>query len=417
MHRRLFVSALTIQAEDNRQPLVMIDADLGWWRSLTLERQFRQQLLKRLNLDSSRLLFCLTHTHSAPPLTDQIDPSWEGGERLQRFHNDILTLAGDAVEQALESAEMATIEWSYGSCTLAQKRDLPDGERRVCGFDPNPDEPADDTLLIGRVSNTEGVVTAVLVNYACHPTTLAWQNRLISSDFLGAMRRTIQETETNALAFFFQGASGDLAPKHQYTGDVEVADCNGRQLAHATLATLAAMEPPGQQLQYDGVVESGAPLATWRNEPADLPTNLDAKEIAVALPLKDWPTAAELEAQLANETDRALAERLRRKRDIRVGLGDADTFDLPVWIWQIGDVWLVANMCEAYSSIQGELRAAADERPLLYLNLVNGSIGYLPPAELYEEDVYQAWQTPFASGSLETLRDACAEIVASGATT
>ena len=35
------------------------------------------------------------------------------------------------------------------------------------------------------------------------------------------------------------------------------------------------------------------------------------------------------------------------------------------------------------------------------MNLINGSIGYLAPRELYEKNVYQVWQTPFASGRLE----------------
>ncbi len=60
-------------------------------------------------------------------------------------------------------------------------------------------------------------------------------------------------------------------------------------------------------------------------------------------------------------------------------------------------------MAESYSWIQQSLRAAFAESPIAWLNLVNGSIGYLPPRDLYDEDVYQVWQTPFAAGSLEQL--------------
>jgi hypothetical protein len=37
------------------------------------------------------------------------------------------------------------------------------------------------------------------------------------------------------------------------------------------------------------------------------------------------------------------------------------------------------------------------------MNLINGSISYLPPAELYDSDVYSAWQTPFDRGGYERL--------------
>ena len=40
------------------------------------------------------------------------------------------------------------------------------------------------------------------------------------------------------------------------------------------------------------------------------------------------------------------------------------------------------------------------------MNLINGSVGYLPPADLYDLDVYPVWQTPFDRGCLERISDA-----------
>ena len=37
------------------------------------------------------------------------------------------------------------------------------------------------------------------------------------------------------------------------------------------------------------------------------------------------------------------------------------------------------------------------------MNLTNGAMGYLPPRDLYGEDLYAVWQTPFARGGLEKL--------------
>src|SRR5690606_30951210 len=136
-------------------------------------------------------------------------------------------------------------------------RDLPDPDeskqRDLCGYDPTRE--ADDTLLVGRISDREGALRGVLVNYACHPTTLAWDNRAISPDYVGAMRATVEEI-TGAPGLFLLGACGELSPRYQYVGETEVADRHGRQLAHAALATLYDMEPPGMQLCYQGAVES-----------------------------------------------------------------------------------------------------------------------------------------------------------------
>ena len=45
------------------------------------------------------------------------------------------------------------------------------------------------------------------------------------------------------------------------------------------------------------------------------------------------------------------------------------------------------------------------------MNLINGSIGYLPPEDLYETEIYPVWQTPFDRGSLEATIEAMTSAV------
>ncbi|MEX1075987.1 MAG: alkaline ceramidase [Pirellulales bacterium] len=414
IHRPLLLTALAICDAAGGDPLLLLDADLGWWASLAYERKFRGRVCAALGLPEERLLFCVTHTHSAPPLCTP-EPQWQGGDLLAAYLVAVEERAIKTARQAIASLAPARIEWHQGRCGLAANRDLPDpappaAPRLVCGF--NPANPADDTLLVARITDTAGTPLATIANYACHPTTLAWDNDLVSPDFVGEMRSTI-EREGAGRGLFLQGASGELAPRYQYVGDPAGADAHGRGLGHAVLATVHAMEPPGQRLTYDRVVESGAALAVWRREPG--PTNpliqsLAAKRRTVDLPLKDWPSAAELAAQFAACTDRPIAERLRRKLRIREALGDGPAFPLEIWGWRIGEALVLGTMAEAYSSIQRNVRAAFPDRAVVWLNLVNGSIGYLPPAPLYDVDVYQVWQTPFDRGSLETLEAAAIDL-------
>jgi hypothetical protein len=401
IHRPLMLTALTIATADGKDPLVLIDADLGWWRPIEVFARFQQRLLKELSLDSSRFLFALTHTHAAAPLMES-DPSVQGGQLLGPWLETIYQRTVSTIREALAKTFAGTLDWHTGRCGLASVRDLPDPERdrMVCGF--NPAAVPDDTLLLGRITDEARTLQATLVNYACHPTTMAWENTSISPDYIGAMRETMEQA-TGATAFFLQGASGDLAPKHQYVGDGSVPDAHGRQLGFAALAALNDMTPAATALAYTGVMESGAPLAVWRHQPRDVSSDLRAIETRVDLPIKDWPSADELERQRTACTDRALQERLRRKRDIRRSLGDGRTFSLVVHAWRMGDAVLIGSCCEAYSILQQELRKRFPNNAVICMNLVNGSIGYLPPAELYDVDVYPVWQTPFDRGSLELL--------------
>lgn len=408
IHRPLAVTVLTLASSPEESPLVLIDADLGWWRTPRVFEQFQSELTAALKIPAEKLIIALTHTHAGPPLMEH-DPELPGATLLKTWMESLPGIIVQAAQDAISGSREAILEWHRGHCSLATVRDLPDPEaasrppRYLCGYAPGV--PADDTLWVGRLATPAGQTEAVLVNYACHPTTLAWQNRAISPDFPGAMRETI-ERERGATAIFLLGMCGELAPRHQYVGETEIADAHGRELGYAALSTLAGMEPPGQMLAYSRTQESGAPLAVWEHQPAATSSSLRAIRPHVSLPLKDWPTAEELEQQRRDCPDRTLAERLRRKRDIRRGLGDGSTYDLPFSVWKMGDAILIGCCCEAYSLLQQELRQRFPERPVICMNLINGSIGYLPPAESYDRDIYPVWQSPFDRGSLETLLEA-----------
>lgn len=411
IHRPLTLTALTITSTVDAVPLVLVDADLGWWKTPQTFADFRDQLIEAAGLEPSRLIFALSHTHAGPPLM-QADPSLPGSDLLEEWMQLLMSRTVQAIEDAIASQEESVLDWHTGSCGLATNRDLPDPDpeqnRVLCGY--NPSAPADSTLIVGRISDLSGKLRGTLVNYACHPTTLAWDNTAISPDYVGAVRQTMEDIN-GVPAMFLLGACGDLAPRYQYVGTPETADRHGRQLGFAGLATLQDMEPPGTRLAWQEVVESGAPLAAWRHEANDISSNLVAHQSHVQLPLKDWPTAEELERQREACSDRALEERLRRKRDIRRSIGDGNTFDLSVYAWRLGDAVLVGSCCEPYSVLQQELRRRFPDRILLCMNLINGSIGYLPPAELYDTDVYPVWQTPFDRGSLELTLESMTQAV------
>jgi hypothetical protein len=249
----------------------------------------------------------------------------------------------------------ATIDFRYGKCDLATNRDLvdPERDRIVCGF--NPDSGADDTLLVGRVCDETGRIIATIVNYACHPTTLAWENRLLSPDWIGAMREVV-EKYTGAPCLFLQGASGELAPAEQYVADPAVADRHGRRAGFAVLSTLEAMDPPSTKLVYEGAVESGAPLAMWKREPVELSNVIAAKKIEVELPLKPMPSAAEIEGAWKNCGDDVTRERLARQRALRKIVGDGNTTRIGLWGWRIGEAVMIGQRNETYSLFQTELR-------------------------------------------------------------
>ena len=84
---------------------------------------------------------------------------------------------------------------------------------------------------------------------------------------------------------------------------------------------------------------------------------------------------------------------------------------MPLFVWRLGEAFLVGQPNEAYSQFQVELRRAFPDHSIAVMNLVNGSAGYLPPNGMYDRDCYQVTQSPFGRGSLETLISSAKRLV------
>lgn len=402
VHRPLTGTALAISEGNDSPSLLLITLDLGWWRARADADRLRLSLCDALCLPEENLIIHLTHTHAGPLLDSKPPP--EANPKVTVAYLDTLRetcIAG--AKAAIDDLRESSLLFHTGTCGLATHRDLPDPDnlqRLLTGFHPH--EPADDTLVVARVFDEANRTRATLVNYACHPTTLAWENDLISPEFPGAMREVV-EASTNAPCLFLQGASGELAPSEQYVRDASTADRHGRVLGHAALSSLEMLAPGMGDMVYEGALESGAPLALWSPATGELPQNVSASAPSVDLPLKpDLPSVEEIRTQMADAPDGFAYERLVRQLRVRESVGDGPTSLEKIWSWKLGAGALVGVPFEAYSILQRELRAEFPH--LLVLNIANGHLGYLPPAPLYRgRSLYTVWQTPYAEGSLEAV--------------
>ncbi len=406
VHRPLETSALVIAPFDgNGEELVLVTIDYCVFEHDD-EQALRATIRERAGIPEANLLLSTSHTHSSANANTKLG-HLPGGEHAQAFLDRIAEAVGDAIQQARNELAPAWITWGLGKCTLATNRDLwdPEEDKFVTGY--NPEGKADDTLLVGRISGDDGDLRGVIFNYGCHPTTLAFDNTHFSTDYIGAAREAIFSIY-GVPSYFLQSALGEVGPRLGFVGDPAVADQNGRQLGYAVASTLESIPPAATELVYKGVRKSGADLGIWLDEPMDDTAlagtgTLRAAMTSVTLTLKDLPPVSEIQKELDACTDRVEQERLRRKIGKRRSLGDGDTYDLPLWCWQLGDALLVAIPEEPYQILQTSLREHFADRPVVVLGVTNGSHGYLPPSDRYGDFLYQVWQSPFAAGSLEAV--------------
>ncbi len=402
LHNNITTTAMAVKNQDGKfQYLVTVD--WGWWQGKTDDLSVRGVVIKELGIEENQLQLHLTHTHAGPSTATDV-AHLEGGELVADYHKFATTEIIAACKEAASSAIDATITWSYGKCDLAINRELPCGEIDIVGF--NPGEPADDTLTVGRLCDKSGKIIGSIVNYACHPTTLAWKNSKVSPDFVGEARDIVQ-AKTGAPMLFLQGASGDLAPRDGNSGDTEVADKNGRILGYAALATLEKMITSGKKMRFLEAVESGALLGDWEEVDNVAPSISNATRLDIEVPLQKLPTIEDLRERWKDVDEGARETRINRAMKLRAGyVLEGGRATHPVWIWQWGDAVIVGQPGEAYSYFQMELRRRHPDRVIFVLNCTNGpGYMYLPTPEAYRRLRYQAWQTLLQEGALELITD------------
>ena len=70
-------------------------------------------------------------------------------------------------------------------------------------------------------------------------------------------------------ALFFQGASGELAPRDDYVGDRPSPTATAASSATPRRRRSRRLPPPGTRFVYTGIVASGANLGTWEYRPCE----------------------------------------------------------------------------------------------------------------------------------------------------
>ncbi len=431
VHRPLLGDVMVFEAGDGSARLVRVQLDMVMLLAAD-HRALQTAVAECAGAAVEEVEITYSHTHSGGVfLPDRHE--LPGGDLIPGHLDGVAVKLAAATVEAVAAVQSSTISYATARCTMGANRDCWDAGRgmQVNGFNPDDDSPLE--VTVGRVADSTGRPTHTFVFYGCHPITLAWDNTLISPDYVGATRETVTQV-TATPTIFLLGPCGDIGPRHGHVGDTEIADRNGRQLAYAALGALESLGPPQQDFNYLGPVISGATLGAWGYKPMDDDHSRRAGRFAVVrdsvdLENKIPPDAADIQAEL-DDWDRkaAAAKAADRKQELRdcraraercrrwlARIADAppDTHDR--WHYTVflcGDAIWVTVPGEPYTLIQTSLQSQFPGHVVLVSPLCLGALAaYVLPRDKYGLGLYPEEATVLAPGALEDLIDAVAATV------
>lgn len=207
----LYARLLILEAGGKRLGLVTLD----------LGRAFGPASLDQLRTAArqngiSCLLVAASHTHSGPVVQDEYrdgTPAWE---------RKAITSIEDSFKRATSNLADARIGVGSGAAYIGHNRLKVNEDGTVSWFEVNqtqiPTAPVDPTVSVLRIDKTDGHPLAILVNYSCHPVVFGSDNLQYSADYPGVMTRVVEGAlGGDAMAFFLQGAPGDINPYYAVT--------------------------------------------------------------------------------------------------------------------------------------------------------------------------------------------------------
>lgn len=405
-------------ARDDDAGCAIVEYDIG---TLTVEEatRIRGLVAQAVGLLPGAVSVSYSHTHAGPN-TQELNVR-AGMELVPAYMETLVNQAVGAARQAQFNLRPALVGAGYGRSGVAVNRRLPLPGGRVV-VSQNPAGYTDETVTVARIDAVDGSPIAAVVGYACHPITLAFQNRLLSPDYPGVVRGVVERL-TGATCLFIQGCAGDQMPIEALTGDLTVHRRLGTRLGTDAASAYFTIDPAARRWEFDRVVESGAPLGLQRPMPAEpAPTGVRVVDGTVTMPLRHLGDPQELAAARSAIRDELSALRasgapdpeivdamFRMKRaamrsDWWDMFGDRRSVEIGLHGLRIGPFAMVGFPGEPFAQIGAAVRESSPFAVTLMRGYTNGWQGYVPTADAFPLGGYEVeWGSTFDVGAGEAL--------------
>jgi hypothetical protein len=408
----LWATALVV--DDGVTMAAWIDLDL-----VLVSRQesdaIREAVAAALDIPTYAVRVSVTHNHAGPPPSAW---NWtrQGQAALDGYYALLPEYATGAARMAHAGLRPARVAAGSGESRVAvNRREIaPDG-RPVTGV--NPEGPIDPHVFVLRIDDAQGGPLAAVVGYTMHPTTLGPGNRLISPDWPGHLKRTV-EAITGATCLFAQGATGNIGPGPDgFTDDVNVVRRLGGQVGCEAARVYLGLQLPAVRHRHERVWESGAPLGKWTQvliPDAEPVVRILARNIM--LPLTKQPAQSDAQASV-DEVQRRLdalnaKERAAPAAEIEAATfavkranmtlsrvqtyGGRQTFPVELHLLRIGPAVLAGIEGEPFAEIGLQIKAESLLASTWFGGYIGGWVGYIPTPDAYLQGGYEVDTSPFA---------------------
>ena len=409
----------------------------------------RDEIVRATGVERDAILLHASHTHDGGFLAmkrargakDEANPADDGvpsfgGEVDEVYRSMVMTRAADAAVEAIRDLKPARL--SIGRSTASRisfgrRYLMKNGKVQTNPGTNNPEivrpvGTADETVQVLRIDR-EGAKAICLINFQTHPDVVGGET--ITADWPG-LTRTVFEAATmgGANCMVINGTEGDvnhcnvLPRPGELNGlrrDFDAVDRGYDHARHMANVIVAA----ALNVWLKCVPVEAGEIRFAKREirvPANKAKDTDEKNLAWAKDVWTLHQKAEKDGVVATPKDyvtvkygwkdmELTTEVARAGRIIRMA-AYGDHHLIPVWGLAIGEVAFGGFPGEPFNDIGVAIRKKSPFKLTILSCLTNGSRGYFPFSDSYEQGGYESATSPFGptvaddliAGELELLR-------------
>jgi hypothetical protein len=342
---------------DRQHPAVLICVD-----NCIVPKAVYDELAGRLaksGISRERFVILVSHTHTAPKLAGAADNLYgmeipaEDQAHIERYTKDFTDHLQKAALAALKDRRRAKLAWGQTSAGFGANRRTKGG-------------PVDHDVPVLVITEPKGKLRGLLVNYACHCTTLDGAETRMCGDWAAFSQEYLEQAFPGIIALTAIGCGADQNPDPR--PGVELARQHGRALANAVTGLL------GQPLQ-------------------PLKGDLECRAQSFELPFDTLPSREEFEKRAADPDQKHYPSIYHAKKNLaRLDRGEKLPTAIPYMVqeWNFGKD-LLMTFLPGEVVVDYSLRQKKEfDRSRLWVNAYANFVPcYIPSKRIWTEGGYE----------------------------
>ena len=361
--------------------------------SNTVAEKMRELITEATGIPGEKIFVGATHCHSAPALSTS-------NYACNRYYEEILEYSVDAAKAALEDMAPATLHATtteLPGMNFIRHYLINDGTyagSNFGSFSPGIADYARETdprMVLVKFDREGDKKDILMVNWQAHPDYgTGIGETAISADFPGALRDKLGQ-DADMLVAYFTGASGDQNPKSKIEADnhkLQTYKDYGEKLAEYAYNALADLKPvEGTEIKTNRVMFPVEVDHSWDHMIEQ------AQEVYA-----HWKSTTKSAGDTLAKTYGMSGVYQARGIINRYKMGE--TIDLELNTIRIGQMAFFTGTYEMFSTTG---KYAREHSPFEQNFIITGCSSYIPCAEAYDYNSYEAVSAYYARGTAEIL--------------